>query len=164
MTSCSLLCSNDQREIKSHEYMRFAAVYEISLVLPCTFVPSAHKACVWSQRVSHPAVKKPLKCSLVALHGAAIHGHILMSAAATWLCLQGAPKACSVTGNKWYGARNGGNKGMDVGKERKKVNDRQEGKSQRLAWVGIIYMYHFTVRWRQSWLAFWLDQKKNITE
>lgn len=107
------LCGSDQRGMRSHEYMLFAAVYEISLVLAHTFFLCAHKACVWSQRCvglgdSHPAVEKPLKCSLVALRAAAIHGHILLSAAATWLCLQGAPKARSVTGNKWYGAGNRG--------------------------------------------------------
>lgn len=66
---------------------------------------SACKACLKAevrgpqglQRISHPAVKQPLKCSLVALQGAASHGHILMSAAATCLCLRGAPKARTVT-------------------------------------------------------------------
>lgn len=44
-------------------------------------------------------------------------------------------------------SRNGGNEGMNVGKEKKRVNDRQGGRSQRLAWV-IIHMYYFTVSWR----------------
>ena len=35
------------------------------------------------ERISPPAVKKPLKCSLVALQGAASHGHIPVSASAT---------------------------------------------------------------------------------
>lgn len=79
------------------------------------YVVFERKVCVWKQRcvglrgqhtISHPTVKQPLKCSLVALQGAASHGHILMSAAATWLCLRGAPKArtVTVTDTEWYRA------------------------------------------------------------
>lgn len=66
--------------------------------------------CAWAlgrpQWISPPAVRQPLKCSPVALQGAASHGHILVSAATTWLCLPGAPKArvVTVTDTEWYKA------------------------------------------------------------
>lgn len=131
-------------------------------VCVCVYVAPAHKACVWSQRcvglrglqrISHPAVKQPLKCSLVALQGAASHGHILMSAAATWLCLRGAPKArtVTVTDTEWYRAAEQREERVREGKEgmkRKRENGRRVGgERQESAWV-IIHMYYFTVSWR----------------